>query len=464
MAKLGDFYKLPKVKAAFSAMVTHASEAKEGSEKLEYLTIIKNNIDDPKILDLLKKSYDEHYMKWFTNPDEREPFERWVEDIKLGTNAPNVRLVTIFGKGLLNNDENKLNIMGIAASELYKVGEKEITFFANYYFKGFKEEKSKSKSGDTRENTNPSITMMLTAQFKEAEELGFTKKMKGKITSAFFEAESPEKILNVVKAQDIKIQNYLQRSKLVSGNNVENTKVTEFINNLADIYSKGFDEKSYNKALNEKISKFINENNIAPESQKDFDKLVKGIRRSFKTTAIEIPSSYDFVKQIIPRDNMYNMFLRGVEHIKDNNYVQPPLEEGAKPCKILTGRFIGLAKEYMAFYNKFCNTFAEKNPEEFKDSDMQAATIKRARLVEEEKTSPQKDDSYISVIGNKVASIMLRTQNMFTPSTLKQNFFDVASDMFNQIKNISKNRREVRKATTGAAEVGSEAMNYASRL
>lgn len=68
-------------------------------------------------------------------------------------------------------------------------------------------------------------------------------------------------------------------------------------------------------------------------------------------------------RMIMARNRMYEGMLRGlnVPHFKIADYVQHPLEEGAEPCTVLTGRFVGAAQQARSFIDQFQTAFTGKN-------------------------------------------------------------------------------------------------------
>lgn len=67
-------------------------------------------------------------------------------------------------------------------------------------------------------------------------------------------------------------------------------------------------------------------------------------------------------RMIMARNRLYEGMLKALDvpHFKIPHYVQQPLEEGAEPCKVLTGRFVGTASQARSFIDKFQLAFTEQ--------------------------------------------------------------------------------------------------------
>lgn len=227
------------------------------ARRLEKITITKDNID--RYMPVLEAAYKESYEKLFTDPTEREPFERWVSDIRAGLDIENVRVITLFGRHF---DSATPEVTSVAASELYRLDDGSMCMFPNYYFSTERAQREEIPNKDARSDINPPIPVMFLSQLADARTIA---ESDGKtISSLFFEAEDPA-----------------------------------------------------------------------------------------KTAAAGIEGSDQ--RMIMARNRLYEGMLKGlnVPHFKIPDYVQQPLEEGAAPCKVLTGRFVGSATQARSFIDKF---------------------------------------------------------------------------------------------------------------
>ncbi len=299
--RLGD---LPKSEAfqGFYGKV----EAMKDAGQMDYITITKENLAANDAL--LDRVYNEYYMKVFPDPTEREPLERWKEDIQLGLEATNVRVVTIFGNNL--SDPANARIASIGASEVYRTQEGEATIFPNYYFSCAKVEEEK----DARSATTPPIPLMFAVQLSEAQKMA--DRMGVTITSAFFEAEEPGKI-RASMAQDLIEKGIATESNAAS---------------LVAALSGGQTERAAAIAA------------LPPEHQD----------AARETSTV--------LRQVEGRDRMYEQVLGKlkVEYYDVPGYGQPDLGEGG-PCLVLKGRCIGDAAQASAFADQFFTAFAGKD-------------------------------------------------------------------------------------------------------
>ena len=234
------------------------------AQGLEKITITKDNID--RYMPVLESAYRDSYEKLFTDPTEREPFERWVSDIREGLNIDNVRVITLFGR---NFSEGKPEVTSVAASELYRLDDGSMCMFPNYYFSTERAQREEVHSKDARSDINPPIPVMFLSQLSDARDIAESDGRK--ISSMFFEAEDPAK--------------------------------------TAAAGVEGGDQR-----------------------------------------------------MIMARNRLYEAMLKGlnVPHFKIPDYVQHPLEEGAEPCKVLTGRFVGSASQARSFIDQFQTAFTGK--------------------------------------------------------------------------------------------------------
>lgn len=256
---LHDLPSTPKIQAAMRSMQA------QGMEKI---TITAENID--RYMPLLEAAYHDGYMQIFTNPDEREPFERWVSDIRAGAEIPNMRVITLFGKHLQSDAPE---LISVGASELYRLEDGSMCMFPNYYYSMERAQRDEQPNKDARAEINPPIPVMFAAQLGDATQMA---EAEGKrISSLFFEAEDPNKTA----------------------------------------------EAGY-------------------EGQEQ--------------------------RQVMARNRMYESMMKhfDIPHLKIPHYVQQPLEEGAAPCEVLTGRFVGTATQARSFIDQFQKAFTDKGLDE----------------------------------------------------------------------------------------------------
>lgn len=250
--ELHDLPGMPKIRAAMKSMQ---------AQGMESLTITAGNID--RYMPLLAAAYNDGYMQIFTNPDEREPFDRWVSDIRAGADIPNTRVITLFGKHLQSDTPE---LISVGASELYRLNDGSMCMFPNYYYSMERAQREGQPDKDARAEINPPIPVMFAAQLGDATKMA---EAEGKrISSLFFEAEDPTKTA---------------------------------------------------------------ESGLEGQEQ----------------------------RQVMARNRMYESMMKhfDIPHLKIPHYVQQPLEEGAAPCDVLTGRFVGTATQARSFIDQFQQAF-----------------------------------------------------------------------------------------------------------
>jgi hypothetical protein len=281
-------------------------DALRAGGQLDYITITKENLAANEAL--LDRVYNDYYMKVFPDPTEREPLERWKEDIQLGLEATNVRVITIFGSNL--SDPAQARIASVGASEIYRTAEGEATIFPNYYFSCAKIEEDK----DARQATTPPIPLMFALQLSEAQKM--SDQMGSTITSAFFEAEEPAKV-RASAAQDLSDKGILPLEK-----------ATLLVEALAG-------------------------------GRTGREAAISALDPGFQDEARELSV---MLRQVEGRDKMYEQVLGKLKvgYYDVPGYGQPDLGEGG-PCLVLKGRCIGDAAQASAFADQFFTAFAGKD-------------------------------------------------------------------------------------------------------